>query len=62
MKEGGGILDVSEVWGLVGDRLEIVDGDIDVRRASHSEDVEDGVGRTTDDVDDCDGVQERVAG
>ena len=59
--KGRGVLDVGEVWGLVGDRLEIIDGDVDVRRASHSENVENGVSGTTDDVDDGNSVQERVA-
>ena len=54
----GSILEVGEVGSLVSNGLEVVDGDVDIRRACHGEDVKDGISGTTDDVDDGNSVQE----
>lgn len=54
-------LEVTEVRRLIPDGLEVVNGELDVRRARHREQVQHRVGGAADDVDDSDSVQERLA-
>ena len=55
------VLEIGEPWGPVGDLLEVVDGDFNVRGAGHGEQVQDSVSRATESVHDDDRVQEGVA-
>ena len=56
------VLEIGEPWGPVGDLLEVIDGDFNVRGAGHGEQVQDSISRATESVHDNDRVQEGVRG
>ena len=60
-KWGLNALEVAEPGSAVADGLEVVDREINVSSTSHREQVQDGVGGTTDDVDESDSVDEGLA-
>jgi hypothetical protein len=51
-------LEVTDVGSLVRDRLEVVDGQIDISRSSNGEEMKDRVGGASEDVHEDDGVLE----
>ncbi|TKW50631.1 hypothetical protein CTA1_5680 [Colletotrichum tanaceti] len=57
-----GGLQIGEEGGAVGDGLEVVDGELDADRVGDGEQVEDGVGAASEDVDDDHGVLKGLAG
>src|SRR5690606_24651336 len=53
-----GWLEIGKKWDPVRDGLEIVNGEFDANGVGHGDQMKDGVGRTTSDVDEDHGVLE----
>ena len=54
--------EVSKVWSAVSDLLEVINIKFDISSTCHGEQVKDGVGRSSENVDNSNCVEERVAG
>lgn len=55
------ILEIDEPRSAVSDLLEVVNGEVNVRRTCHGQQVKNGVRGTTDDVDNGDSIDEGLA-